>query len=338
MLDTKVLAPSDEALSLAVSLLSRGELVGIPTETVYGLAANAFDEEAVKKIFIAKGRPQDNPLIVHIGRKEDLAPLVKEVYPLAEKLADTFWPGPFTMILPRSEKISDVVTASLDTVAVRFPSNEIASRLIRQCQFPLAAPSGNLSGRPSPTKASHMYEDMNGRIPLILDGGSCKVGVESTVVLVERDQIRLLRPGGITAEALSKIAPVQIAKGVLEHIDDSEKALSPGMKYKHYAPKAEVLLVDGEDEAFYQYVNRQARPGDFALAYEEDIPFLTLPCLSFGSKADPLSQSQAVFSSLREGDERGAKRIFARCPKKDGMGLAIYNRLIRAAGFTLITL
>ncbi len=338
MLDTKVLAPSDEALSLAVSLLSRGELVGIPTETVYGLAANAFDEEAVKKIFIAKGRPQDNPLIVHIGRKEDLAPLVKEVYPLAEKLADTFWPGPFTMILPRSEKISDVVTASLDTVAVRFPSNEIASRLIRQCQFPLAAPSGNLSGRPSPTKASHMYEDMNGRIPLILDGGSCKVGVESTVVLVERDQIRLLRPGGITAEALSKIAPVQIAKGVLEHIDDSEKALSPGMKYKHYAPKAEVLLVDGEDEAFYQYVNRQARPGDFALAYEEDIPFLTLPCLSFGSKADPLSQSQAVFSSLREGDERGAKRIFARCPKKGGMGLAIYNRLIRAAGFTLITL
>ena len=338
MLDTKVLAPSDEALSLAVSLLSRGELVGIPTETVYGLAANAFDEEAVKKIFIAKGRPQDNPLIVHIGRKEDLAPLVKEVYPLAEKLADTFWPGPFTMILPRSEKISDVVTASLDTVAVRFPSNEIASRLIRQCRFPLAAPSGNLSGRPSPTKASHMYEDMNGRIPLILDGGSCKVGVESTVVLVERDQIRLLRPGGITAEALSKIAPVQIAKGVLEHIDDSEKALSPGMKYKHYAPKAEVLLVDGEDEAFYQYVNRQARPGDFALAYEEDIPFLTLPCLSFGSKADPLSQSQAVFSSLREGDERGAKRIFARCPKKGGMGLAIYNRLIRAAGFTLITL
>ncbi len=338
MFDTQVLPPSDEALSLAVSLLRQGELVGIPTETVYGLAANAFDEEAVKKIFVAKGRPQDNPLIVHIGRREDFAPLVKEVYPLAEKLADTFWPGPFTMILPRSEKIGDAVTASLDTVAVRFPSNEIASRLIRQCGFPLAAPSGNLSGRPSPTKASHMYEDMKGRIPLILDGGSCKVGVESTVVLVERDRIRLLRPGGITAEALSKIAPVKIDRGVLEHIDDGEKALSPGMKYKHYAPKAEVILVDGKDEAFYQYLNSQKQPGDFALAYEEDVPFLTLPCLSFGSKADPLSQSQAVFSSLREGDERGAKRIFARCPKKDGIGLAIYNRLIRAAGFTLITL
>lgn len=329
----KTLMLNENDMEKAAQIIKSGGLVAMPTETVYGLAANALDGKAVAKIFKAKGRPMDNPLIVHISDISQIYPLVSEFPEKAKVLAEKFWPGPLTVILPKSKIIPDEVSAGLDTVAVRFPSNKTAQKLI-SLSMPLAAPSANLSGSPSPTNARHVYDDMNGRIDAIIDGGECEVGVESTVITLATDIPRLLRPGGITVEQLRDvIGEVIIDDAVLNPLKSGEKAASPGMKYKHYAPKAHIILLEGSDENFIKYVNEHKSDGTAALCYDEDIEKLEVPNIPIGHADDYEMQSHKLFSSLRNADEQGFKTVYAHCPKTDGMGLAVYNRIIRAAGF-----
>ncbi len=329
----KTLMLNENDMEKAAQIIKSGGLVAMPTETVYGLAANALDGKAVAKIFKAKGRPMDNPLIVHISDISQIYPLVSEFPEKAKVLAEKFWPGPLTVILPKSKIIPDEVSAGLDTVAVRFPSNKTAQKLI-SLSMPLAAPSANLSGSPSPTNARHVYDDMNGRIDAIIDGGECEVGVESTVITLATDIPRLLRPGGITVEQLrDAIGEVIIDDAVLNPLKSGEKAASPGMKYKHYAPKAHIILLEGSDENFIKYVNEHKSDGTAALCYDEDIEKLEVPNIPIGHADDYEMQSHKLFSSLRNADEQGFKTVYAHCPKTEGMGLAVYNRIIRAAGF-----
>lgn len=342
LFDTQVLIPTNDNIAYAAKLLSEGEIIGIPTETVYGLAANAFDEKAIEKIFLAKGRPQDNPLIVHINSLLMLKDLVKEVTPTATALLSKFWPGPLTVIFEKSDKIPLSVTAGLSTVAIRFPSNKVAQKLIAECGFPLAAPSANISGSPSPTSANHVYIDLDGKIPAILDGGVCEVGVESTVVMLKNDAVVLLRPGYITVEMLKEVIEnVEIANGVLNELDENEKVLSPGMKHQHYSPKANVCILDGDFEQFKKYVENASEKGDIkigAMVFDGEEKYLNVPCVTFGDAGDNIIQARLLFSSLRALDELDVDRIFARMPNQEGVGLAIYNRLIRAAGFEVIAL
>jgi L-threonylcarbamoyladenylate synthase len=322
------------ALEEAKRLILGGEVVAVPTETVYGLAANAFDEIAVGKIFEAKGRPQDNPLIVHISEIGQLDDLVEEIPEAVKKLAEEYWPGPLTMIMKKSEKIPGAVSAGLDTVAVRMPKSEYAREIISECSVPLAAPSANLSGSPSPTKASYVLEDMNGRIPLIIDGGECEIGVESTVISFVGEKPRLLRPGGITLEMLeSVIGEVELDNAVLNKLGENEKAHSPGMKYKHYAPKADITVVKGSLGEFLEYVRDKGE--FFALCFDGEEKYFE-NALSYGKENDGSSQAKRLFDALRELDENGAKTVYARCPDIKGLGLAVYNRLIRSAGFKIV--
>ena len=327
------------SIDKAGQILRNGGLVGIPTETVYGLAANALDGSAVAKIFAAKGRPMDNPLIVHISEFSQMDQLVEQVTDPAKKLAQNFWPGPLTMILPKSNLIPDAVSAGLPTVAVRFPSHPVAKKVIDAAGVPLAAPSANTSGKPSPTLASHVMEDMAGKIEAVLDGGPCSVGVESTVVTLATDPPRLLRPGGITLEELrSVLGNVEMDQAVLNPLKEGVKASSPGMKYKHYSPKANVILVEGSFEQYQNYVNSQKADGVMALCYETEGKSLEVPSVSYGGEEDYREQARELFDALRELDEKNAHTVYARCPKPEGVGLAVYNRLIRAAGFEVIRL
>ena len=336
MFETKLLDNSENSIKKAAELIRAGEVVGMPTETVYGLAANAFDENAVRKIFAAKGRPADNPLIVHVSSFEEIAPLVTEIPALARKCAELFCPGPLTMIMPKSDKIPLVTSGGLDTVGIRMPSNNTARAFIRECGCPIAAPSANLSGSPSPTTASHVLNDMNGRIPAIIDGGACGVGVESTVISFEGDGIRLLRPGFVSAEDLREVTEnVLIDKGVLEMLDENARVSSPGMKYKHYAPKAEVSIVCGNSGEFNDFCMKNASADDVLMVFDEsDAAGLKNRLLVLG-KSDE-EQAQRLFDALRELDEMGAKKVYSRCPNKTGVGLAVYNRLLRAAAFRVI--
>ncbi|MEG2813551.1 MAG: L-threonylcarbamoyladenylate synthase [Oscillospiraceae bacterium] len=342
LFDTQVLIPTNENIEYAAKLLCEGETIGMPTETVYGLAANAFDENAVEKIFIAKGRPQDNPLIVHIDSLEMLKELVTEITPTALALAKKFWPGPLTMIFEKSDRIPLSVTAGLSSVAIRFPSNKVAQRLITACGLPLAAPSANISGSPNPTSANHVYTDMDGKIPAILDGGLCEVGLESTVVLLKGESLVLLRPGYVTIDMLKEVVPnVTIADGVLNELDEDAQVLSPGMKHKHYSPKADVCILDGDFEQFKNYVCKASKDKDVkigAMVFNGEEEFLDVPCVTFGEAGDNIIQAKMLFSSLRALDELKVDKIFARMPDQDGVGLAIYNRLIRAAGFSILKL
>lgn len=334
-MNTQILFPTEQDIARAGALLRQGQLVAFPTETVYGLGANALDEAAVKQIYAAKGRPSDNPLIVHVANKADIAPLVKEIPPKAQALIDAFFPGPLTIILPKSDKIGKTVSGGLDTVAVRMPENKIANRVIAAAGVPIAAPSANTSGLPSPTKAKYVMEDMMGRIAAILDGGDCAFGVESTVITLATDRPTLLRPGAITREMLEQvIGKIDIASAVLEKMADEETAASPGMKYKHYAPKARVVLVKADKATYETFVN--AQKDAFALCFDEDR--ITIPKVTFGKEGDDLSQARALFDALRQLDALGAKTVYARMPRKDGVGMAVYNRLIRAAAFTVIDL
>lgn len=310
--------------------------MGIPTETVYGLAANALDADAVKNIFIAKGRPQDNPLIVHISSIDMLNSLTVNPPKLAFDLAKTFWPGPLTMVLPKAPHLSDDVTAGLDTVGIRFPSHKVALDIINTANIPLAAPSANISGSPSPTKALHVYNDLEGKIPLVIDGGDCAVGLESTVIAVNENSIRLLRPGAVTVDELRKFAEVEIDNGVLHKLENDEKVASPGMKYKHYSPKAKVIVINADFDSFCEYVNKRAKDGVYAMVFDGEEKFINTPTVSFGSLEDNASQARILFDSLRKCDELNAKTVYVRSPKQDGIGLAVYNRLLRAAGFTVI--
>ena len=339
MFKTKVMPCDKEGFCLAAGLLQKGEVVGIPTETVYGLAANAFDPVAVSKIFAAKGRPQDNPLIVHISDMSMLDEVVSGFSAIAQKLAEAFWPGPLTMILPKSEKIPLAVTAGLDSVGVRMPSHLGAQAVIRACGLPLAAPSANTSGKPSPTRAEHVLHDMDGKIPLILDGGSCEVGVESTVILVKPSSVHLLRPGGVTREQIEGLGiAVTVDPAVESRLEQDAEVLSPGLKYKHYSPKAEVIIVRSTLDKFAEYVNNKAESGVFALLFEGEESRLQVPSLAYGKENAPATQAAGLFDALRELDERGAKLVYARCPDRHGVGYAVYNRILRAAAFQVVEL
>ena len=324
----------ERALVEAKRLINNGQVVGIPTETVYGLGANAFDEDAVRKIFVAKGRPSDNPLIVHIAKFENLAPLVEKIHEKVKVMAEHFWPAPLTMIMKKSDRISNVVSGNLDTVAVRMPENEYARAIIESCGVPLAAPSANLSGSPSPTNAKYVYDDMNGRIPLIIDGGNCEIGVESTVISFAEDPPRLLRPGGVTLEEMtSVIGEIVVDDAVLNKLEEGATASSPGMKYKHYAPSADITIIKSDFEVFKTLC--ESEEDVTALVFDGEEKELSCPCISYGDKNDGYSQSARLFDALRELDEMGAVKVYARCPDTKGMGLAVYNRLIRAAGFKI---
>ncbi len=342
-LETRVLPGDAAGVQAAAELLQAGQLVGIPTETVYGLAANAKDAAAVAQIFLAKGRPQDNPLIVHIARLSQLTEIAVNIPQQAYALAEAFWPGPLTVVLPRGEAIPASVSAGLDTVAVRMPSHPVAQAILRQSGLPLAAPSGNLSGKPSPTSAHYMLEDMQGRIPLIVDGGECGVGVESTVVSLCTPQPTVLRPGAVTAEQMARVLgyPVLLSHAITEGLKEGETAASPGMKYKHYAPKAQVTLVVGDARQYAAYVNSRAQQdgsGLMALCFAEDAPLLQLPYIEYGGTDQPEQQAQHVFTALRQLDEKGAQTVLAHCPQTTGVALAVYNRMLRAAAFRVIQL
>lgn len=334
-METKLFGTSEYDIAEAGKMIAEGKLVAFPTETVYGLGANALNEEAVHNIYLAKGRPSDNPLIVHIAEKEDIVPLVKEVTPKAKALIDAFFPAPLTIILNKSDKVGKVVSGGLDTVAVRMPKNEIARKLIKASGCPIAAPSANTSGLPSPTRVKYVIDDMMGKIDGIIDGGDCEYGVESTVITLATDVPTLLRPGAITKEMIEAvIGEITVAPAVLEGMKNDEVAASPGMKYKHYAPKAKVVIVNADKKEYEKFVN--AQKGAFALCFDDDE--VTIPKVTFGRENDDLSQAKELFDALRELDEMGAKKVYARIPHKDGVGMAVYNRLIRAAAFCIIDL
>ena len=334
-METKLFGTSEYEIAEAGKMIAEGKLVAFPTETVYGLGANALNEEAVHNIYLAKGRPSDNPLIVHIAEKEDIVPLVKEVTPKAKALIDAFFPAPLTIILNKSDKVGKVVSGGLDTVAVRMPKNEIARKLIKASGCPIAAPSANTSGLPSPTRVKYVIDDMMGKIDGIIDGGDCEYGVESTVITLATDVPTLLRPGAITKEMIEAvIGEITVAPAVLEGMKNDEVAASPGMKYKHYAPKAKVVIVNADKKEYEKFVN--AQKGAFALCFDDDE--VTIPKVTFGRENDDLSQAKELFDALRELDEMGAKKVYARIPHKDGVGMAVYNRLIRAAAFCIIDL
>lgn len=339
-METKLLPANESAIKLACELIKSGEVVGVPTETVYGLAGDATNNKVVEKIFAAKGRPSDNPLIVHIAKMEMLEGLVSTIPEDAKKLADAFWPGPLTIIMPKGKLVAENVTAGLDSVGIRMPSNKIARDIILRSGIPFAAPSANISGRPSPTTAADVYEDMNGKIPLIIDGGICDAGVESTVVSVLGDTPVLLRPGVITASDIEKVLnkKVTIAKAILEGARADEKVLSPGMKYKHYAPNADITIVDSNLEKFTEFVKNNTTENTFVLCFEGEQKLFNVPCVTYGKADDPMAQAHELFSALRKLDEVGAKIVYARSPKKDGVSLAVFNRLIRSAGFKIIEL
>ena len=341
-MDTKIVRINDkteysEQLREAASIILDGGLVVFPTETVYGLGGNGLLADAAKKIYAAKGRPSDNPLIIHIAEPHE-AEKYARASELYYQLAEAFMPGPLTVIMPKRECIPYSVTGGLDTVAVRCPSHPVAHALIKACGVPIAAPSANLSGKPSPTSAKYVVEDMNGRVDMIIDGGECEIGLESTIVSIDGDALTLLRPGAITYDALCCVCDkVNIAPAVMNKLAENEKPLSPGMKYRHYAPNADFVLIDGEDsDVLSFFVSEQREKGCAVLCYDEELNHLD-PALSIaiGDKNDLSTQAKKLFSSLREADKLGATKIYAHLPKLDGLGLALYNRMIRAAAHTI---
>ncbi len=335
MIETKLFEYNEDGVCEVGSILRNGGIVGIPTETVYGLAANAFDGRAVAKIFKAKGRPQDNPLIVHICDISQLEGVVSEIPDVALKLAENFWPGPLSIIMPKGENIPDEVSCGLDTVAVRIPSHPAARDIIKAAGVPLAAPSANLSGSPSPTTAKHVIDDMWGRADAILDGGSCDVGVESTVVTLVGEKPKLLRPGGISLEQLeSVLGKVEVDSAVLSELQENAKAASPGMKYKHYSPKARVIIVKGSFENYRRFVS--GKKNCAALCFNGEGEKLSIPFIEIGREHDSSAQAHLLFEALRSLDDMGVETAYARCPDTDGVGLAVINRLLRAAAFTVI--
>lgn len=334
MMETLILTPKQADLEKAGEIIRRGGLVAFPTETVYGLGADAFNDAAVKNIFKAKGRPGDNPLIVHVADKKDIGALVSEIPPKAQALIDAFFPAPLTVIMKKSAKIPESVSAGLDTVGVRMPENETARAFIAAAGVPIAAPSANRSGRPSPTSAKYVAADLGGRVDAVIDGGACSVGVESTVISLAGETPVILRPGAVTKEQIeSVIGEVLLSRGAYENIE-IEKAPSPGMKYQHYAPKAKVVLVKGSREKYEKFVN--SRQGAFALCFEDDT--IDIPKVTYGVSESAESQAQQLFSALRRLDELGAAKAYARLPEQSGVGAAVYNRLLRAAAFRVIDL
>lgn len=337
---TLIMPPDIENLKEGAEYIKKGEVIGMPTETVYGLAADGLNEAAVLSLFKIKGRPADNPLILHIASPCDLKDLVKRISKLSIILIEKFWPGPLTIIFDKSDIVPNIVSAGLSTVAVRMPSNTIAQSIIKLSSCPIAAPSANISGKPSPTRAMDVLNDLNGKIPLIIDGGHCMHGLESTVVDARKDVIKILRPGAVTYDMLVKVSPnIILASGMLENIDIKNPE-SPGMKYKHYAPKANVIILKGEKEAVQKYFNMIKAKDSYILVANESLSlYNTLSCaLSFGEKFNPASFGKNLYSTFRDLDSKGAKDIYIEYQGEKGILLALYNRMLRASGFKVVNL
>ncbi|QAY71572.1 L-threonylcarbamoyladenylate synthase [Xylanimonas protaetiae] len=332
-------ASRPEDVAAAAAILRDGGIAALPTETVYGLAGNALDAGVVGAIYAAKGRPSDNPLIVHVASVDDLPRVVREVPATARALADAFWPGPLTMVLPRRDVVPDRVTAGLDTVAVRVPDHEAFRAVLRAAGVPLAAPSANRAGSPSPTTAQHVLHDLDGRIPAVLDGGPCTVGVESTVVDLTSTPPRLLRPGGVSLEQLRAVlGEVDVDPAVAGELAPDQTPGSPGMKYRHYAPAAPVLVVEGDVADAAAWVRAQPERHPAVLCFDEEADaFAGLDVVTYGSATDPASLARGLFDALRTVDRPEVTRVFARCPADDaGLYRAVRNRLLKAAAFRAV--
>ena len=331
-------ACASDTAQTAAAIIKNGGLVAIPTETVYGLGADGLNEAAVAKIFEAKGRPQDNPLILHVADATDMEKFCHSIPKAAYDLADAFWPGPLTMVLPARDSVPKRTTAGLSTVAVRCPDCEITRNIIRLSGVPIAAPSANISGKPSTTTAEHVLHDHDGKIDAIVDGGACRVGVESTIVDLTDERPRLLRPGGITPEQLlAVLGDLVVDKAVTAQIDKDAVVKAPGMKYRHYAPSEPVVIVAGSREKAAAYIRKHFEPGDRVLCFEEELP-LYEGCnpLSYGREANVETLSAGLFAALRELDDPSIHQVYARCPEGGGVAYAVQNRLKKAAAFHII--
>ena len=336
---TLILSPQHPTTALtAAELIKAGELVAIPTETVYGLGADGLNPDAVAKIFAAKGRPQDNPLILHIADAADMEKFCHSIPESAYKLAEKFWPGPLTMVLPARDIVPKCTTAGLPTVAVRCPDCAITRDIIRAAGVPVAAPSANISGKPSTTTAQHVYHDHNGKIPLIVDGGPCRVGVESTIIDLTDEKPRLLRPGGITPHQLAEVVgDLIVDKAVISSVANDTVVKAPGMKYRHYAPECDVIVVTGSKEAAAKYIGEHFTPGNRVLCFAEELEiFAPFNPIAYGRESDEDSLMAGLFAALRELDDPAIGTVFARRPKGSGKALAVQNRLMKASGFRTV--
>ena len=331
-------ASSPDTPQIAADIIKNGGLVALPTETVYGLGADGLNPDAVAKIFKAKGRPQDNPLILHVTGAEQIERFCHDIPQSAYDLAEAFWPGPLTMVLPAKSCVPRSTTGGLSTVAIRCPDNAATREIIRLSGVPIAAPSANISGKPSTTTAEHVLHDHDGKIQAIVDGGPCRVGVESTIVDLTEERPRLLRPGGVTPKQLiSVLGDLVVDKAVTAQIDKDAVVKAPGMKYKHYAPQCEVVIVSGSRKKAASYIHSHFEAGDRVLCFQEELP-LYADCdpLAYGLEADVSTLSAGLFSALRILDDPSVKKVFARCPVGGGVAYAVQNRLKKAAAFHII--
>ena len=328
-------ATAPDTIARGAEIIKNGGLLGIPTETVYGLGANGLDPEAVLKIFQAKGRPQDNPLILHVSGPEQVEDFCHDVPEVAWTLMERFWPGPLTLILPARDLVPRRTTAGLSTVGIRCPDCALTREIIRAAGVPIAAPSANTSGKPSPTTAQHVLHDMAGKIDAIVDGGPCAVGVESTIVDLTGERPRLLRPGGVTPEQLREVlGELDIDRAVVGEIAQDAVVRAPGMKYTHYTPQADVIIVTGSAEGAARYILRHLGPQDRVLCFQEELPLYPEGTAeAYGREAEPETLAQGLFAALRDLDRSDIKTIYARCPEAKGAGFAVANRLKKAAGF-----
>ncbi len=342
-MNTQVVKIKDVSLSVneinnAGKIIKSGGLVVIPTETVYGLGGDGTNPDSAKKIYSAKGRPSDNPLIIHICEPSEAEKYAytNEIY---YKLAKAFMPGPLTVILPKKDTIPHEVTGGLETVAIRCPSCEIARAIIKSAEVPIAAPSANLSGKPSPTSAEHVIHDLDGKVDMIIDGGECEIGLESTIVMINSDNsLTLLRPGGITYDALLCVCDkVSISPTIEGTLSENERPLSPGMKYKHYAPTSPLVLLQGENNRVIEFLKKEQETKNCTiLCYDDETNELSAEGLiCIGRRNDLSTQARNLFSALREADKYEPDVIYAHLPSKDGIGMALYNRMIRAAAHTV---
>ena len=343
-MNTKVVKTTEEELIEAAAILKKGGLVAFPTETVYGLGADALNEEAARKIYAAKGRPSDNPLIAHVAKKEDIEPLVREIPEAGKKIMDPLWPRPLTLIFPKSGRVPKGTTGGLDTVAVRMPSDPVARRLIELAGTPVAAPSANTSGRPSPTTAEHVRQDMDGRIEMIVDGGPVGIGVESTIVDVTGEIPMVLRPGAITMEMLKKcVGAVEIDPAILGPVSQDFKPKAPGMKYRHYAPKADLTIVSGETEDVVRAINRMAAEREseglsvgIICTDETRALYPRGVVRSMGVRARQETIAHNLYAVLREFDDLNADVIYSESFEGGELSQAIMNRLCKAAGYHMM--
>ncbi len=344
ILHININAIEKDKLSYAAEVIKGGGLVAFPTETVYGLGANALDAKAVQGIFNAKGRPSDNPLIVHIAEKSSLSELVRQTTETARRAMEAFWPGPLTLVMDKSEKIPGIITAGLDTVAVRMPVHPVALALIREAGLPIAAPSANTSGRPSPTTAKHVIEDLFGKVDVILDGGNANVGLESTVLDVTVNPPMILRPGGVTAEQLEGVLGlVSIDPAVIKMKSENITPKSPGMKYTHYSPKAEVIVVEGRLEKvveriknFVEEYKSKGTPMGILATDQTRKYYSGAEVISAGDRDRPETIASNLFGALREFDERGVQVVLAEAVEVKGIGMAVMNRMNKAAGYNIV--